>query len=73
MWVIDTNRQSLDRVVPDQKIKKLMNHFAAAGWHVVEAKYGSKLQAAFEKPEGDEPSSARRRHVERAVPDPCSV
>ena len=60
MWVIDTNRQSLDRVVPDQKIKKLMNHFAAAGWHVVEAKYGSKLQAAFEKPGGDE----LRRHVD---------
>ena len=60
MWVIDTNRQSLDRVVPDQKIKKLMNHFAGAGWHVVEAKYGSKLQAAFEKPGGDE----LRRHVD---------
>ena len=60
MWVIDTNRQSLDRVVPDQKIKKLMNHFAAAGWHVVEAKYGSKLQAAFERPGGDE----LRRHVD---------
>ena len=60
MWVVDTNRQSLDRVVPDQKIKKLMKHFAAAGWHVVEAKYGSKLQAAFERPGGDE----LRRHID---------
>ncbi|MDQ3352491.1 MAG: hypothetical protein M3501_11080, partial [Actinomycetota bacterium] len=40
MWVVDTNRQSLDRVVPEQKIKKLMEFFGGAGWHVVAAKYG---------------------------------
>jgi pyruvate dehydrogenase E1 component len=52
MWVVDTNRQSLDRVVPDQKIKKLMEFFDGAGWHVVEAKYGARLQAAFAQPRG---------------------
>ncbi|HEY3485870.1 MAG TPA: 1-deoxy-D-xylulose-5-phosphate synthase N-terminal domain-containing protein, partial [Ilumatobacteraceae bacterium] len=36
MWVVDANRQSLDRVVPGQKIKKLMELFDGAGWHVVE-------------------------------------
>jgi pyruvate dehydrogenase E1 component len=52
MWVVDTNRQSLDRVVPEQKIKKLMEFFDAAGWHVVEAKYGARLQRAFDGPGG---------------------
>lgn len=53
MWVVDTNRQSLDRVVPEQKIKKLIHFFRGAGWHVVEAKYGSILEEAFTRPGGD--------------------
>jgi pyruvate dehydrogenase E1 component len=60
MWVVDANRQSLDRVVPGQKIKKLMEFFEGAGWHVVEAKYGRLLHAAFERPGGD----ALRRHLD---------
>jgi pyruvate dehydrogenase E1 component len=60
MWVVDTNRQSLDRVIPDQKIKKLMEFFDGAGWHVVEAKYGRLLQAAFARPGGE----ALRAHIE---------
>jgi pyruvate dehydrogenase E1 component len=53
MWVVDTNRQSLDRVVPEQKIKKLVEFFQGAGWHVVEAKYGSLVEAAFARPGGE--------------------
>ncbi len=45
--VVDLNRQSLDRVVPDIQSYRLQSFFADAGWHVVEAKYGRKLQAAF--------------------------
>ena len=60
MWVVDTNRQSLDRVVPDQKIKKLMEFFGGAGWHVVEAKYGRRLHEAFARPGGD----ALRAHID---------
>ena len=60
MLVVDANRQSLDRVVPDQKIKKLMEFFDGAGWHVVEAKYGPLLTAAFERPGGD----ALRAHID---------
>ncbi len=55
-----TNRQSLDRVIPDQKIKKVMEVFDGAGWHVVEAKYGSLLTAAFQGPGGD----ALRAHID---------
>ncbi len=60
MWVVDTNRQSLDRVVPEQKIKKLIEFFRGAGWHVAEAKYGSLLEAAFARPGGD----ALRDHID---------
>jgi pyruvate dehydrogenase E1 component len=47
MWIVDANRQSLDRVIPDMKLKKLMKFFEDSGWHVVEAKYGARLSRAF--------------------------
>ena len=51
--VIDLNRQSLDRVIPDIAAVRLKKFFADAGWHVAEAKYGRRLTAAFEQPGGD--------------------
>ncbi|CAB4874122.1 unannotated protein [freshwater metagenome] len=60
MWVVDANRQSLDRVIPGQKIKKHMEFFEGAGWHVIEAKFGHRLQAAFRRPGGD----ALRAHID---------
>ena len=53
MWIIDVNRQSLDRVVPGIRIAQWKQQFPAAGWHVVEAKYGHRLQAAFARPGGE--------------------
>jgi pyruvate dehydrogenase E1 component len=52
MWVVDLNRQSLDRVVPGMRIAQWEQQFVAAGWHVVEAKYGAALQEAFARPGG---------------------
>ena len=52
MWVVDLNRQSLDRVVPGVRIAQWEQQFTAAGWHVVEAKYGAALQQAFTRPSG---------------------
>ncbi len=52
MWVIDFNRQSLDRVIPGVRISQWTAQFAAAGWHVVEVKYGRLLTAAFARPGG---------------------
>ena len=52
MWVVDFNRQSLDRVVPGVRIEQWRGQFQAAGWHVVEVKYGAKLDAAFARPGG---------------------
>ena len=52
LWIIDVNRQSLDRVVPGMRIAQWEQQFRAAGWHVEEAKYGRRLQAAFARPGG---------------------
>jgi len=53
MWIVDVNRQSLDRVVPGIRIAQWEQQFTGAGWHVVEAKYGHRLQAAFALPGGE--------------------
>ena len=41
--VIDLNRQSLDRVIPDIAAVRLQRFFADAGWHVAETKNGWRL------------------------------
>ena len=51
--IVDLNRQSLDRVVPGIRIRRVEGMFAAAGWHVIEAKYGRRLQERFALPGGD--------------------
>lgn len=58
--IVDLNRQSLDRVIPEIQAERLRNFFANAGWHVIDAKYGHRLQAAFSQPGGD----ALRRHID---------
>ena len=68
MWVVDVNRQSLDRVIPEMKVHKLMRVFAESGWHVVEAKYGQRLCAAFELIRRTGAAPPHRRDVERGVP-----
>lgn len=52
LWIVDLNRQSLDRVVPGVRAARLKSIFAACGWNVLEAKYGAKLQAAFAEAHG---------------------
>ena len=54
MWIVDFNRQSLDRVIPGVRIEQWTAQFNAAGWHVVEVKYGPKLHAAFAQSGGVE-------------------
>jgi pyruvate dehydrogenase E1 component len=50
--IVDLNRQSLDRVVPGIRIRRVEAMFAAAGWHAIEAKYGRRLEARFALPDG---------------------
>lgn len=51
-WVIDYNRQSLDRVVSDKLFQKIKDFFQAVGWKVIILKYGKLLEAAFKKKGG---------------------
>jgi len=53
IWIIDLNRQSLDRITPGVRAAKLKQLFAACQWNVLEAKYGHDLQAIFRCPGGD--------------------
>ena len=53
LWLVDLNRQSLDRVVPGIKAQELERNFETVGWHVVELKYGRRLREAFALEGGD--------------------
>jgi pyruvate dehydrogenase E1 component len=52
LWVVDVNRQSLDRVVPDIAAGRIGAMFAAAGWHTITLKYGKRLRTLFERRHG---------------------
>ena len=58
--IVDLNRQSLDRVIPDIAAIRMKRFFEDAGWHVAEAKYGRRLTSAFAGPDGD----ALRAHID---------
>ncbi|SEM13413.1 pyruvate dehydrogenase E1 component [Blastococcus sp. DSM 46786] len=53
-WVVDLNRQSLDRVVPTMGATRLQGMFTAAGWQVLTVKYGRLLEELFARPGGPE-------------------
>ncbi len=52
-WIIDYNRQSLDRVVQDRLGQRIETLFGSMGWDVEVLKYGKRLEAAFRGPGGD--------------------
>jgi pyruvate dehydrogenase E1 component len=60
IWVVDLNRQSLDRVIPGVRAARLKALFSGAGWRVFEAKYGSRLTEAMDGAHGD----ALRRRID---------
>jgi len=64
LWVVDVNRQSLDRIVPDARGRQLRDWFQAAGWHVIDLRWGSRLEALFARPGG-----ARLRGRLEAMPN----
>jgi pyruvate dehydrogenase E1 component len=65
VWIVDVNRQSLDRVVPDIGVPRLQGMFAAAGWQVTTVKYGRLLDELFTRPGG----GALRRRIDD-MPNP---
>jgi pyruvate dehydrogenase E1 component len=65
VWIVDLNRQSLDRVVPNIGAFRIQGMFEAAGWQVLTVKYGRLLHELFERPGGD----ALRRRIDD-MPNP---
>ena len=53
VWIVDLNRQSLDRVVPNIAARQLEKMFDAAGWQVITVKFGRLLEELFTRPGGD--------------------
>src|SRR5437868_7999508 len=60
LWIVDLNRQSLDRVIPGIKVQEMEGLFNGIGWQVLEGKYGRRLHAAFGRPGGQ----ALRRRID---------
>src|SRR5579859_6088341 len=58
LWIVDLNRQSLDRVVPEIAAGRLASMFEAAGWQTITVKYGHWLRELFERDGG--PALRRR-------------
>src|SRR5246127_2970263 len=54
VWVVDLNRQSLDRIVPGIAADRLPGMFDSAGWQVLTVKYGHLLEELFTRPGGAE-------------------
>jgi pyruvate dehydrogenase E1 component len=43
-WIVDLNRQSLDRITPDARPRQLTALFEANGWDVIELRWGGAMQ-----------------------------
>ncbi|MGW4335719.1 transketolase-like TK C-terminal-containing protein [Rhodococcus koreensis] len=52
VWIVDLNRQSLDRVIPNIAANRLEKMFDAAGWQVITVKFGTLLEELFTRPGG---------------------
>ena len=53
LWIVDMNRQSLDRITPDSRRRHIGEWFRAAGWHVIELRWGRRLEALFGRRGGE--------------------
>ncbi|OAN39002.1 transketolase-like TK C-terminal-containing protein [Mycolicibacterium iranicum] len=66
VWIVDMNRQSLDRVVPNIAAGRLESMFSAAGWQVLTIRFGLLLEDLFTRPGG---RALRRRIVDMPNPE----
>src|SRR5262245_21213306 len=53
LWIVDMNRQSLDRITPDTRRRHIAEWFRAAGWRVIELRWGRRLEALFGRRGGE--------------------
>jgi pyruvate dehydrogenase E1 component len=61
LWIVDLNRQSLDRIVPDIAAGRIGAMFDAAGWQTITVKYGRWLRELFDRAGGH----ALRRRIDQ--------
>lgn len=54
VWIVDLNRQSLDRVIPDIAAGRIESMFEGAGWQVITVRFGSLLEELFTRSGGSE-------------------
>ncbi|MCJ0892133.1 pyruvate dehydrogenase [Rhodococcus sp. ARC_M5] len=66
VWIVDLNRQSLDRVVPNIAAGRLEKMFDAAGWQVITVRFGRLLENLFARVGGD---ALRRRILDMPNPE----
>jgi pyruvate dehydrogenase E1 component len=66
VWIIDMNRQSLDRVVPNIAAVRLEKMFEAAGWQVLPVRFGTLLESLFAREGG---AALRRRVLDMPNPE----
>ncbi|MBO0979893.1 pyruvate dehydrogenase [Microbacterium sp. SD291] len=66
VWIVDLNRQSLDRVVPNIAAGKIEKLFDAAGWQVITVRFGRLLESLMALPGGD---GLRRRILDMSNPE----
>lgn len=66
VWIVDLNRQSLDRVVPNIAARRIEGLFEAAGWQVITVRFGQLLESLMAKPGGD---ALRRRILDMQNPE----
>jgi len=66
VWIVDLNRQSLDRVIPNIAARRLEKMFDAAGWQVITVKFGKLLEDLFTRSGGP---ALRQRILAMANPE----
>jgi pyruvate dehydrogenase E1 component len=66
VWIVDMNRQSLDRIVPNIAAGRVHDMFTAAGWQVITVKFGKVLEELFDRPGG---SQLRERILDMPNPE----
>jgi pyruvate dehydrogenase E1 component len=52
LWIVDLNRQSLDRVVPGIAATRIRDMFTAVGWNTITLKYGARLRELYAREGG---------------------
>ncbi len=53
-WIVDLNRQSLDKLLNLNRVRQLYEIFVSFGWEVIVLKYSRSLIHLFEQPGGTE-------------------